>query len=59
MSEFEIRALRAREILDCRLEPTLHVTVETRDGFTGKADVPVGRSTGLYEAVERRDGGIG
>lgn len=57
MSEFEIRSVRAREILDCRLEPTLQVTVETNGGYSGRADVPVGRSTGRYEAVERRDGG--
>ena len=57
MSGFEIRTVRAREILDCRLEPTLRVAVETDGGFRGRADVPAGRSTGSHEAVERRDGG--
>jgi enolase len=57
MSGFEIRTVGAREILDCRLEPTLRVTVETDGGFRGRADVPAGRSTGTHEAVERRDGG--
>ena len=56
MSGFEIRTVGAREILDCRLEPTLRVTVETDGGFRGRADVPVGRSTGSREAVELRDG---
>jgi len=48
--------IRAREILDNRLEPTLRVTVETPAGC-GTADVPVGRSRGGHEAVEVRDGG--
>lgn len=57
MTEFEIRTVRAREILDCRLEPTLRVEIETRSGATGSADVPAGRSTGTHEAIDRRDGG--
>ena len=57
MSGFEIRTVGAREILDCRLEPTLRVTVETEGGSVGRADVPAGRSTGTHEAVELRDGG--
>jgi enolase len=57
MSEFEIRTVDAREVLDCRLEPTLRVAVGTAGGFRGRADVPAGRSTGSHEAVERRDGG--
>jgi enolase len=57
MSAFEIRSVGAREILDCRLEPTLRVTVETNGGDRGRADVPAGRSTGTHEAIERRDGG--
>jgi enolase len=57
MSGFEIRTVGAREILDCRLEPTLRVTVETEDAVRGRADVPAGRSTGTHEALEQRDGG--
>lgn len=52
----EITDVRAREILDNRLEPTLRVTVETPAG-SGTADVPAGRSRGAREAVEARDGG--
>ncbi len=52
----DIVGVRAREILDNRLEPTLRVTVETPAG-TGTADVPAGRSRGTREAVEARDGG--
>jgi enolase len=57
MEPYEIRTVTAREILDCRLEPTLRVHVTTTDGTTGRADVPAGRSTGSHEAVEVRDGG--
>lgn len=52
----EIRSITAAEIVDCRLEPTLRVTVRTTDGHLGRADVPAGRSTGAHEAVELRDG---
>ncbi|MFC6799768.1 phosphopyruvate hydratase [Haladaptatus sp. DYSN1] len=51
-----INRVHAREILDCRLEPTLRVTVET-EGASGQADVPCGRSRGKHEAVDLRDGG--
>jgi enolase len=51
----EIRCVDAREILDCRLEPTLRVTVKTESG-SGQADVPCGRSQGTHEAVDLRDG---
>ncbi|MEM3595689.1 MAG: phosphopyruvate hydratase, partial [Candidatus Bathyarchaeia archaeon] len=54
---FKIKSVRAREILDCRGEPTLQVEVMTEDGTVGRADVPAGRSTGKYEALDLRDGG--
>jgi enolase len=50
-----IRAVKAREILDSRGNPTLEVTVAT-DGGTGSFGVPSGASTGTNEAVELRDG---
>lgn len=56
-SAFLIEHVTAREILDCRGDPTLQVDVRTRGGVTGTADVPSGRSVGRYEAVELRDGG--
>jgi len=52
----KIRELRAREILDSRGNPTLEVDVELESGALGRAAVPSGASTGVYEAVERRDG---
>jgi enolase len=50
-----IKSLNAREILDSRGNPTLEVEVKTRGGYCGRAAVPSGASTGLYEAVELRD----
>jgi len=45
----------AREVLDSRGNPTVEVEVLTEfDGF-GRAIVPSGASTGIYEAVELRD----
>lgn len=52
----EIKRVEATEILDCRLEPTLRVTVAT-DKAVGRADVPCGRSRGRHEAVDLRDRG--
>ncbi len=46
----------AREILDSRGNPTVEVDVELSSGFTGRAAVPSGASTGEHEAVELRDG---
>jgi enolase len=52
-----ITTIRAREVLDSRGNPTLEVEVTTRGGASGRAIVPSGASTGIYEAVELRDGG--
>ena len=46
----------AREILDSRGNPTVEVDVMLEDGTLGRASVPSGASTGMYEAVELRDG---
>lgn len=56
MKKFEIKDVRAREVLDCRLEPTVEVEVRVENGSLGRASVPCGRSTGKHEAVEVRDG---
>ena len=50
-----IESCHALEILDSRGNPTLKVTVRTKDGFVGQAAVPSGASTGENEAVELRD----
>ncbi|MCW3988730.1 MAG: phosphopyruvate hydratase [Candidatus Bathyarchaeota archaeon] len=52
-----IATIRAREVLDSRGNPTLEVEVTTGGGASGRAMVPSGASTGIYEAVELRDGG--
>lgn len=48
-------ALQAREILDSRGNPTIEVEAFTQNGYTGRAAVPSGASTGKHEAVELRD----
>jgi enolase len=53
----KIHAVRAREILDSRGNPTLEVEVALEDGSLGRAAVPSGASTGTKEALEVRDGG--
>lgn len=52
----DIVAIRAREILDSRGNPTVEVDVELADGAGGRAAVPSGASTGEHEALELRDG---
>lgn len=52
----EIAAVRGREILDSRGNPTVEVELLTIGGFVGRASVPSGASTGQHEAVELRDG---
>lgn len=51
-----IEAVRAREVLDSRGNPTVAVTVATSFGAVEEAMVPSGASTGAHEAVELRDG---
>ncbi len=52
----EISEVRSRELLDSRGNPTVEVDVELEDGTIGRAMVPSGASTGVYEAAELRDG---
>ncbi|MGI9113007.1 MAG: phosphopyruvate hydratase [Gaiellaceae bacterium] len=52
-----IAAVRGRQILDSRGNPTVEVDVELESGAWGRAAVPSGASTGVHEAVELRDGG--
>ena len=50
-----IEAVRAREILDSRGNPTVEAEVILESGEIGRAAVPSGASTGEHEAVELRD----
>ena len=51
-----IKAVKAREILDSRGNPTIEVDVVLSNGKIGRASVPSGASTGSKECVELRDG---
>lgn len=55
--KYDLLSVKAREILDSRGNPTVEVEVVTESGVRGCAAVPSGASTGIYEAVELRDGG--
>ncbi len=58
MKQFlEIKSVYARQIIDSRGNPTVEAEVICADGFVGRAAVPSGASTGVYEALELRDGG--
>jgi len=50
-----IEHIQARQILDSRGNPTVEVDVELSSGVIGRAAVPSGASTGMWEAVELRD----
>ncbi|MBP1744719.1 MAG: phosphopyruvate hydratase [Firmicutes bacterium] len=52
----EIVDVKARQIMDSRCMPTIEVDVILEDGTIGRAAVPSGASTGMFEAVELRDG---
>ena len=54
-----IKKTHAREILDSRGNPTVEVEIWLEDGSWGRAAVPSGASTGIYEALELRDGDKG
>jgi enolase len=51
-----ITDIHARQILDSRGNPTVEVDITLDSGTKGRAAVPSGASTGIYEAVEMRDG---
>ena len=55
-SKAQIIKCTAREILDSRGNPTVEASVILSDGNVGVASAPSGASTGIYEAVEKRDG---
>ncbi len=50
-----IEDVKARQILDSRGNPTVEVDVKLSCGVVGRAAVPSGASTGIYEALELRD----
>ncbi len=56
MKNLEIVCVKGREILDSRGNPTVEVEVTLKDGSVGVGKSPSGASTGIYEALELRDG---
>ena len=55
-NQYIIKKVLGREILDSRGNPTVEVDVYLENGIIGRAAVPSGASTGIYEAYELRDG---
>lgn len=53
-----IESIYGREVLDSRGNPTVEVQVALLDGGVGRAIVPSGASTGVHEALEKRDGDL-
>jgi len=49
--------IKAVLIFDSRGNPTVEVDIHLSDGYLSKDVVPSGVSTGVYEALELRDGG--
>ena len=56
MSSTFIEDIMARQILDSRGNPTVEAEVRLSGGIIGRAAVPSGASTGIFEALELRDG---
>lgn len=56
MRKLAISNVTARQIIDSRGNPTVEAEVTLCDGSTGRAAVPSGASTGIFEALELRDG---
>jgi enolase len=52
----KIKALRARQLIDCKCRPMVEVDVITEHGFIGRGSAPTGISVGMYESVVLRDG---
>ena len=55
-TQYLIKKVHGREILDSRGNPTVEVDIILENGIIGRASVPSGASTGIYEAYELRDG---
>lgn len=51
-----VKSVKARQIVDSRGNPTVEVDLVTAGGGVFRSAVPSGASTGIYEALELRDG---
>jgi len=54
--QYTIKDVIPRQIFDSRANPTVEVDVVLTNGITGRGMVPSGASTGIFEALELRDG---
>ncbi|CAN4088296.1 unnamed protein product [Withania somnifera] len=52
----KVKSVKARQIIDSRGNPTVEVDLVTGDDLLYRSAVPSGASTGIYEALELRDG---
>ena len=59
MSYLKIVKVTGREIMDSRGNPTVEAEVTLADGSIGRGAAPSGASTGVFEALELRDGDKG
>ena len=56
MDYLQIEKVIGREIIDSRGNPTVEAEVYLADGTIGRGAAPSGASTGIFEALELRDG---
>ena len=56
MMYLEIEKVIGRQIIDSRGNPTVEAEVTLVDGTVGRGAAPSGPSTGVFEALELRDG---
>ncbi len=56
MDYLQIEKVIGREIIDSRGNPTVEAEVHLADGTIGRGAAPSGASTGIFEALELRDG---
>ena len=56
MENLIIKDVKARQVFDSRANPTVEVDVVLENGIIGRGIVPSGASTGVFEALELRDG---
>jgi enolase len=54
LKEYAVKSIKARQIIDSRGNPTIEVDLVTDSLY--RSAVPSGASTGIYEALELRDG---
>jgi enolase len=59
MTSTQIKTVYSREVFDSRGRPTVEVEITCAGSRPGRSIVPSGASTGVFEALELRDGDAG